>query len=57
MVKYFKAPINRKKKLDKFLNVLEAMSSIQNNPEKAKIVEVEVQNAIERSTGKIMPKL
>ena len=54
---YFKAPINRKVKLEKYLNILEAMSSCQNNPEKSKIVEVEVQNAVMKSTGKFMPKL
>jgi hypothetical protein len=41
-VRYFKAPIGRKVKLEKCLNILEAMSSCQNNPEKAKTVEVEV---------------
>jgi len=54
---YFKAPISRKVKLEKYLNILEAMSSCQNNPEKSKIVEVEVQNAVLKSTGKFMPKL
>lgn len=33
------------------------MSSVYNNPEKAKIVEIEVQNAIEKSAGKLYPKL
>lgn len=54
---YFKAPIGRKAKLDKILNILESMSSCQNNPEKAKIVEVDVLNAVMKSTGKLMPKL
>lgn len=54
---YFKAPIGRKAKLEKYLNILESMSSCQNNPDKTKIVEVEVQNAVMISAGKLMPKL
>ena len=54
---YFKSPIERKKKLLQYLNLFEAMSSCSNNFEKAKIVEVEVQNAIMEATGKRIPKL
>lgn len=54
---YVKAPISKKAMLEKYLNLLESMSSCQNNPEKAKIVEVEVQNAVMNSAGKLIPKL
>lgn len=43
--------------IELYLNTLESLSSSSNNPEKLKVIEMEVQQAINFTQGKIMPKL
>lgn len=54
---YIKCPPGKKPLINKYLNVLEEMSSASNNSEKQKIIELEIEEAIKLSTGHSLPKL
>jgi hypothetical protein len=54
---YLKSNIKSKTLIDRYLNVLESMSSCSGNAEKSHVLEVEVQNSLKLSTGNLMHKL
>ena len=48
---YLKCPNQKKPLLDQYFNILEQISSCANNPEKTKVVDIEVSQAIKLSLG------
>lgn len=54
---YIKCPVAKRDLINRYLNILEAMSSLSNQPEKQKIIELEIEEAIKLSTGQSIPKL
>lgn len=54
---YIKCPPSKKPLVNKYLNILEEMSSSSNNPEKQRIIELEIEEAIKLTTGHSLPKL
>lgn len=54
---YIKCPVAKRDLINRYLNILEAMSSLSNQPEKQKIIELEIEEAIKLSTGSSIPKL
>ena len=54
---YLMCKPTRKAVLDKYYSVLEAMSSSSNNPEKIRIIEIEIEQAVKLTTGQTLPKL
>ena len=54
---YIKVNIKSKQLIEKYINVLEQMSSCSGNAEKSHVLEVEVRNSLKLTTGNFMHKL
>lgn len=54
---YVKCTIDKKPLLNKYFNLLESMSSCKLNPDKLKVVDIEVSQAVKLTSGMRLPKL